>query len=350
MLKVLYAGQLGQGGTCAARAVELQVRGWEVIPFDVTPYLTRRRRLLATAQDRLLWGPEVSEFNRDLLATAHSEASIDVVWIDKGRWVFPQTLEEIRSRLGAYLIHYTPDPAFVVHRSRHFERSVPLYDVLVTTKRYEVDRYRQAGARHVLFTWQGVDDRFARNPLCNAIDGPHRAGVVFIGHAEKHYGDVLGAVGRTQPDLKIRGPGWEKFVRRRPSLRPYVQGGPLWGDDYTVGLAQGRIGLGLLSKYCSDQFTTRSFEIPAAGTLLLAERTPEHQQLFEEGEEAEFFSSVEELGEKISFYLRSESARRRIAEKGRRRALDCYHWRRVLEPVVKAVELVFGQRMATVKP
>ena len=89
--------------------------------------------------------------------------SVQGVWIDKGRWVFPSTLEKIKAWTGALLVHYTPDPAFIVHTSRHFEQSLSIYDLCVTTKRYELERYREAGAKQVVFTWQGIDDR-----LCGA--------------------------------------------------------------------------------------------------------------------------------------------------------------------------------------
>ena len=118
----------------------------------------------------------------------------------------------------------------------------------------------------------------------------------------------------------------------------FSKGGPLSDRDYVRCLANARIGLGLLSKYCQDEFTTRSFEIPAAGTMLIAERTEEHQDLFEEGKEAEFFATLEELSDKISFYLKNDQARCRIAEKGRLKTLSCYHWKHVLVPVVEVVE------------
>ena len=109
------------------------------------------------------------------------------VWIDKGQWVFPSTLKEIKTCIGALLVHYTPDPAFSVHTSRHFKRSLSLYDLCITTKRYELERYREAGAKQVIFTWQGIDDRFIHCERCAEIEGTHRAGMVLIGHTEPHY-------------------------------------------------------------------------------------------------------------------------------------------------------------------
>ncbi len=56
--------------------------------------------------------------------------------------------------------------------------------------------------------------------------------------------------------------------------------------------------------------------------MLLADRTEEHQEFFEEGKEAEFFSSSEELLDKVRFYCEHESARKLVADRGYRRCKE----------------------------
>ncbi|HEX3406963.1 MAG TPA: glycosyltransferase, partial [Caulobacteraceae bacterium] len=124
------------------------------------------------------------------------------------------------------------------------------------------------------------------------------------------------------------------------------QGGEVYGDDYARALTGARIGLGFLRKVCPDQHTTRTFEIPACGGMLLADRTDEHRAFFEEGREAEFFGSAAELVDKARFYAANEAARAKIAAAGRARCKSGgYAYIERLRPVIAAIE-----RMDRVSP
>jgi spore maturation protein CgeB len=335
-VRALYIGQLWQGGTCKERAKVLEEAGWEVVHFDMTPYLRGSNRVMASLQHRSLWGPDVTRFNRDVAAAARAAGRLDVIWADKARWLRTATLAELKQITGALAVYYTPDPAFTVHTSRHFDACLPLYDLCVTTKRYELETYRRKGAKQVMFTWQSIDDRFARSAACARFEG-RAVDAVFVGHVEEHYVRVLESIRLVTRSIRVHGPGWERMARKSASWQG-IAAAPVWAEALPEALAQGRVGIGLLSKLCPDAFTTRSFEVPAAGAMLLAERTADHLELFEEDREAVFFDTLEELPDKLRYYLAHEPVRRRIAEGGRSRVLANFHWRHVLMPAIRRIE------------
>lgn len=332
-MKILYIGQLNDGGTCLDRLRSLERLGNEVVGFDVSPFQSRFR-LLRSAQWRIQPELLLRDLNNSLIARTATRGEFDLVWIDKGVWIFPDTVAQLRANCGNRAVHFTPDPQIQSNRSRHFLKSMPLYDLMITTKVFEVSEYRAAGAKSVLLSTQSYCPVRYRDPKPRA---QFLAEVGFIGHYERHYGVQVSAVAADH-SIRIWGRRWA-IARHLSGIAPHVvQGDGLWRADYVDALASFKIGLGLLSKYIPEQHTTRSFEIPAAGTFLLAERTEEHLGLFEEGREAEFFGSQEELVSKVRFYLANEVSRKRIAESGRKRChRSGYDTDSVLSAVMKEI-------------
>jgi len=333
---ILYIGPLSEGGTCRERKRVLEDYGYKVIDLDTVPFLEQGARLLRSFENRFLFGPNVLELNNEILKLSSDLKRIDIIWVDKGRWLFPDVLEKVKRDTGAICIHYTPDPAFTVHTSRHFFKSIKIFDLCVTTKDYEINKYLDYGAKNILFTLQGVDDRF--NDYTKSKSNLIRNGSIFVGHCEAHYINVLKEVVTVDSSLQIYGSGWTKGASFNPKLLKSVKGEGAWGLEYPRVLASAKIGLGLLCKNYPDNFTTRSFEVPASGAMLLAERTNAHLSLFTEGVEAEYFSSLSEMKEKLMFYLNNESALLGVAAAGQKRCLNEYHWKKVLMPVIEWIE------------
>ena len=121
--------------------------------------------------------------------------------------------------------------------------------------------------------------------------------------------------------LKVCGSGWSNYSVYHNWTSKFIFGDGLYGDSYPSALAKSKIALGLLGKHIPETTTTRTFEIPATGTFLLAERNDEHMSLFEEGKEAEFFDSDTEMIEKINFYLKNDHLRVKIARNGFERSV-----------------------------
>lgn len=82
---------------------------------------------------------------------------------------------------------------------------------------------------------------------------------------------------------------------------------------------------------------------------MIVERSEGHTSRFKEDEEAVFFSTPEELIEKIQRYLPDEEARRRIGRAGRERAVrDGYDSDSQMRLVLARLEKIVSVKRASV--
>ncbi len=323
-MRIYYIGQLWNGCTTLERMHTLASFGHEIIAFDTTQWTSPQAwdRVFCSLAHRTNWGPNVWNLNRALSSHAQSTGNVDLIWVDKGRWLYPETLDLLKQHLDSPALHYTPDPQLVFNKSRHFVSCIPKYDWVVTTKPFERELYNHLGAEKIFFVLQGFDPRFASYQSLPQDHTAWYSDVSFVGHCESHYAETLKTTYNVAGQLKIWGPGWLNYAKKNDWAKPYVISDGVWGDDYLRALSHTKIGLGFLTKGIPETTTTRSFEIPALGTFLLAERTDDHLALFEEGKEAEFFGSKEEMKDKIQFYLAHEDIRKKIAAAGHQRCLN----------------------------
>lgn len=335
-MRIVFVGHLDEGQTTLMRMRALERLGHEVLGVNsIRPWLEAswsKRQL----QRRLQTGSIVRSINDAVLAAAR-QFNPDLIWAEKQENLKASTLEQLR-RLGCKLLHFTPDPYFSLSwkRTRTMDDALPLFDTLVYCKAYEKAEYESAGPL-ALYMPLGYCDEVHR-PL-TAVDPQWSCDVGFLGGWEPRREQMLRAIACIGVDLKIWGAAWEFLVdgkwtlrrsivlrqlagserfqfRQDPLLAKARQQAEVYGDDYAKALSGARIGVGFLRTICADQHTTRTFEIPACGSMLLADRTEEHQAMFREGREAEFFASPEELIEKTRFYLAHEAQRRKIAQNG----------------------------------
>ena len=341
-MKVLFAGEIGPGQTSLMRMRAIQRLGHSVRGIHTIEPWRRASWLRRQVERRLQRGPVVDEINRAVLDAAR-DFRPDLLWAEKQEFLRVDTLDAIR-RLGTRLVHFTPDPYFTLgwKRTRLMDAAMGAFDVLVYCKSYERSAYAAIG-KPILYMPLGYCDEVHR-PLPSA-DGQWNSAVGFLGGWEPRRERLLHAIASSGADLRIRGGYWEFLTdgrwtpRRQLILRQLAggerfsihrdellaaawKGGEVYGDDYARALTGSKIGLGFLRAVCPDQHTTRTFEIPACGSMLLADRTVEHREFFDEGTEAEFFSSPDELLDKINFYGANESARARVAEAGLVRCRD----------------------------
>jgi spore maturation protein CgeB len=358
-MKILYSGHLTPGQTCRMRRDELVGLGHEVIDYNTEAPWQETEWFGKHLQKRLLFGPVLDKINRDILRLAEQHRP-DWFWGDKQEYLRPQTLEQLRS-MGIRSVHFTPDPYFTLSwkRTRLMDRCMPLFDSVITSKTYELEQYRKV-CKQVIYMPLGFSETVHRPLETEATQpgGKFYTPIGFIGGWEPRREEYLSKLVQAGGKLKIWGYAWDhlidgrwtvrrayrlkinagnaKFrIARNTSLANCWQSGEIYGDEYAQALTGTKISVGFLRFVCPDQHTTRTFEIPACGSMLLGDRTPEHQEFFEEGKEAEFFSSVDEMVEKAIYYQEHEHERLAIAQAGKRRCHESgYSYRGRLQKVL----------------
>lgn len=322
-LRVLYVGQLDEGGTCLQRMEAMRRLGVAVTPIHTHPPAVRaaEARLGRRVRRKLVGPADLGRANAQVLERI-ADGAFDVVWIDKGVTIDPATLRAVReAQPRAVVAGYSPDDMMnPANQSRRFRAGLPLYDVYFTTKSYGVAELRALGCPRVEFIGNAFDPDTHR-PLPVTDEDRRRLGgpVGFVGQREAPRERSLRFLAERGVGVRVWGHTWERCRRVPAGLK--LENRPLWGDDYARAIAAFDINLCFLRKCNRDVQTTRSIEIPAAGGFMLAERTDEHRALFEEGREAEFFGGDDELLDKTRYYLAHDEARRRIAAAGRQRCL-----------------------------
>ncbi len=328
-LRVLYIGCMGNSSRSAMAAGAMAELGHDVqtVPSEVVDGNGERLyfedpvfRLL----NKLGFPPDRGGANR-LAREAIEKSQYDVLWVSKSLGLRPGILEAARERNPwAKLVFHSEDDMFARHnQSVWFRRALPLYDVVFTHKSYNAlpNELPSIGARKVVM----IDKCFDRNlhrPVEVSPEERAKFGsrVGFIGTFERERAEVMLQLAESGIEVRVWGNHWQDWIGRHPNLR--VEGRALLCNEYVKAICSTDINLGFLRRKNRDLQTDRSIEIPACGAFMLAERTDEHLQLFEEGREAEFFEGTAELTDKIEHYLHSPDERRSIGERGRTRCIE----------------------------
>ena len=324
-MRILYVGPLWSGSTCLQRMQAMQDLGHEIVPVDTEPdKVQNKQKQLFYRIWRKIFGPaDLAKANHKILS-ACQQNELDVVWIDKGVTIKQKTLVKIKEISSkTILVHYNPDDPFGAIRSgwKTFLRSAPFYDVNFVSREENLGEYKSLGCKNVYRFYRGYYPKLHWPITLSEMERKkYSSDVCFIGTWETERENYLVHLVKNGIPVNIWGRYWNRG-KHWNLLKSSIKGIALWGEEYVKGLCYSKICLCFLRKQNRDQQNSRTFEIPACGGFMLAERTNEHLELFEEGKEAEFFENENELLDKINYYLSHPEERKKIAAAGRKRCL-----------------------------
>lgn len=331
-MKLLLYGESaspGSGAWCYAET--LREMGHEVIAFDDQHGLERYRRFAWRVARRLHRGPlepHRRDHARALVETA-ARTRPEICIVLKGLHLGPDDVRALRA-LGSWTVNINHDDFFSGNPNNWTPRqraAIAEWDFVFTTRRVNVDEVRPFNPRVEFFPFAYYPRIHRPVAISDGERERYDVDAVFVGTWERERAALLEQlVARVPGRYAIWGTQWHKLARSSP-LNRHLRSGPIVLDEMAKALGAARVALAFLRKENRDDYTQRTFEIPACGGVLLAERTAEHQRLFREGQEAEYFDprAPDELCDQLRRLLADEPRREAIRRAGREALLRQHH-------------------------
>ncbi|GAB4497597.1 MAG: hypothetical protein OHK0019_31460 [Saprospiraceae bacterium] len=243
----------------------------------------------------------------------------DVVWIFKGVEYEPETLKKIRSR-GIKLVNYNPDHPFirtsVSHGGKNVEACVPLYDLHFCYSRdlaTKIEKEFGIPTAWLPFGFELEEETFQK---ISTVEEIRR--ICFIGNPDKIRARIIRRLAAAGLPVDVYGHGWKFFLRKHQNINMFDA---VYGDEFWQKIRQYRVQLNIFRPHNVGSHNMRTFEIPAAGGIMLAPDSLEHRAFFSHGEEAFFYQTEEEI-ERYCRDLLARTCVSEVREKARRRSVE----------------------------
>jgi spore maturation protein CgeB len=325
-MKILFIGDSSSYARARQRYLAMEDLGYKVkiissvrLETDLDP--SYKPSLWERVRRKLGYPIDPVGLNQSLI-TEIANYQPDLIWVEKANTIWRKTYQKIKSQFPKLkIVYYSEDDIYVPNnRSAYLRKSLSLFDIVYTTKPRNLRELPGLGAKKVVCVYQAFDRNLHR-PIDLSLEDREiwGADVGFVGTFERDRAEKMLFLAQNGIKVRIWGSHWQSWQQKHPNL--IVESKAVYNEDFIKVICSTRINLNFLRKMNRDLHTSRSLEIPAARGFMLAERTEEHQHLFTEGKEAEYFDSVEELLTKVKYYLTHEEERQKIAKAGRDRCL-----------------------------
>ncbi len=331
MFRILCCIENWFGSNSRAASQALRRLGCDVLEIDQQNFFPRFSLFTSRAAARLFRPRLIREFNEHILSVA-TNFRPDFVLIFKGAFVTAATLRSLRG-LGIPLYNFFPDTSAFTHGDLVLE-GLPEYDCIFHTKFFWfADASKRLKLRAGCFLPHGYNPDVHRPLQLTGKDiEEFGCDVSFIAVHSEYKEKILDRLLALRPDVNLClwGNGWTER-NRSASLNRCVKGYGLLGERFSRAIQAARINLAIMNgprpgASSGDLTTSRTYAIPASGGFMLHQRNSEVLELYRENEEIACFDSVEELAEKIDFYLAHPAERERIARAGRLRCVPAYSY------------------------
>jgi hypothetical protein len=321
--KLIFVGDLNYGtrSLCRYKILSKKFSFVKVIKNEIFPYQPgiHKKSYLSRILAKLRIPFDQANLNNELRKIAVLGINADLLWVEKSLSLHPSTLRFFRcNNPRTKIILVLEDDMFLKHnQSIFFRNTLPLFDIIFTTKKRNLSELKFLGAKRTEFFLDSFDPFLHKQlPNYNSIKSKC-FDVSFIGTFEKDRYETLLFLASRGIKITVYGNNWPNNNHTNLDIRNI----PLYGKEYTLFVNKSKINLSFLRKMNRDQVTSRTMEIVGCGGFLMTEKTREHDCLFEDNKEVIFFKDKNDLFDKINYYLKRPLLIERISRNGKDRAI-----------------------------
>ncbi|NOY53570.1 MAG: glycosyltransferase [Deltaproteobacteria bacterium] len=256
----------------------------------------------------------VRRMNSRLLNVVKDQAP-DLIFVQKGELIYPETLRAARSIAGCSLINWFPDPRPMAYPC--VAGALAVYDYFFTKNPYWNRTLRNAGWNNVYY-------------LAHAYDVEIQKRLALSPGERERFGADVGFIGSMYPfrktyfsglidvDLKIWGDGWRTLSGEDP-MRRHCTGHDVRGMDHTRVINASRINLNLHHYDDIEGVNQRFFDIAGCGGFQIVDEKKEISKYLKPEDEVICYRDAKDLRQKIHYYLEHPDDRETIRERGFRK-------------------------------
>jgi hypothetical protein len=253
--------------------------------------------------------------SKELLARVKSEEP-DVVWIFKGMRILPKTIQAIRE-MGVKTANYNPDHPFFFSGpgsgNRYVTEAIGLYDLHLCYShevQARIEREFGIATAFLPFAFELPEEDFETIEKEKEV-----LSACFIGNPDKIRAAHIKALAKAGLPVEVYGYGWEKFLPKTPNVRTHTA---VLGKDFWKTMRAYRLQINVFRPHNEGSHNMRSFEVPAAGGIMLAPESPEHREFFTEGKEIFIYKNIDDLVAKAKHVLQMPAAEADIIRRNAR--------------------------------
>ena len=255
----------------------------------------------------------------------------DLLIIIQGDHVFPATIKTIRELVSCPIVSYIWDDPFNKHnnhddyRKSNFKKGIPLYDFIFVFDTSYIDEIKRHGAKKVKYLPLATNPNRYKDISVTAQDrDDYGYDVCFIGVPFENRVEIFERL--HDYNLGVFGDHWTKYFIRKGQKTPFYYKGKATGEIVNKIYLSSKIVLNIHHPQSIEGLNTRTFDIPACGAFEMVDYKKNVEKHFEIDKEMITFRNINELKNKIDFYLKNDDLRKTISDRGKQRVLNEHTW------------------------